>query len=162
MINQQKKTTIIVTVSVIVGVAAFTYGALTAPQSTQKQVTTIAMQTSPKPLSTSKPTKQQLQQQLTNELPTITAALTVAYPKILTDYIINKGQLFDNGQWFGTTLSYRGTDTLNRDTLRVLMQKKSGVWTLRTMPPQPILSTKQYPDVPRAILQIINQPISLP
>lgn len=158
--NDQQKKYLIIIGAILIAVGSFTYGALTAPHATKPQPTTS---TTMKPKApTPKPTKEQLEQSLTNELPVITGVLTAAYPKITTDYIINKGQLFDDGQWFGVTLSYRGSDTLNRDTLRVLMQKKGGVWVLRTAPPQPLLSAKQLPDVPRDILKAINQPISLP
>lgn len=155
---------LIVAAAIIVAVASFTYGALTAPQQNTPQPTasaTVTPKSTPSPKQT-KPTRQQLEQKLTVELPVITSVLTHAYPKIATDYTMSKGQLFDEGEWYGTTLNYRGNDTLNRDTLRVLMQKKNGVWMIRTTPPQILLSTEQFPDVPREVLQTINQPVSLP
>jgi hypothetical protein len=71
-------------------------------------------------------------------------------------------QLLGDGRWFGATLTYKGSDTANRDTLRVLLEKKDNLWTLRTTPPEPLLSTKKYPDVPKSVLQTINKPVSLP
>lgn len=109
-----------------------------------------------------KPTEEELETKLAAELEAIAEALTGAYPDAANLYIINKGNLYDRGQWYGTTLTYRGTDTDNRDTLRVLMEKKDSKWTVRTTPPQPLLSTASYPDVPKAILQNINQPAELP
>lgn len=141
--------------AIFIGGGAFAYGALTATP-VEKPSTT------PSPSVSSKPKAAELKEKLQLEMPTILSVMTAAYPKITTDYIVNTGQLFDEGQWFGTTLTYKGTDTDNRDTLRVLLQKKNGVWVLRTTPPRLILSTKELPDVPKSILQTINKPISLP
>lgn len=141
--------TIILVLAVCVGAVA--YGALTAPKPT---VT--------KPVTMKLPTKTELVNKLKTEQATITSVLLASYPKIATDYIVNQGQLYDQGEWYGTTLTYKGTDTMNRDTLRVLMQKKQGLWIVRTTPPEPLLSAKKYADVPRSVLQSINKAVSLP
>lgn len=151
--NQQLKTFLIILAAIFIAGGSLAYGALTAP-APQKQAPTIAPAPQVK--------KSSLNDQLKLELPTITGALTAAYPKITTDYSLTKSQLFGDGEWFGTLLLYKGGDTANRDTLRVLMQKKNGMWYLRTTPPEMLLSTKKYPDVPKDILKTINQPISLP
>ncbi len=150
--NQNTKILLIIA-AIIVGVGAFTYGALTAPQAAQQ---------SPSPSSTPTQKKVDLGEQLKKEQKTILGVLTAKYPKIKTEYVINQGKLYDQGQWYGTTLTYQGKDTMNRDTLRVLMQKKDGIWVVRTTPPAPLLSTVEYPDVPKSILHDINEPISLP
>lgn len=149
MRRKDMKVVTLTIVGIIAACGAFAYGALTAPQ----------QQTPPTKQTT---VKQDLNNQLDKELETITLVLQSAYPKITTDYTISRGKLYDQGQWYGTTLTYKGTDTYNRDTLRVLMQKKDGIWTLRTTPPELLLSAKKYPDVPKSILQSINQPVSLP
>ncbi len=156
--NKDMKLFLSILAAIFIAGGAFTYGALTAPQSQPAPTTT----TTPQPSVSTKPTASQLKEKLQSELPTILSVMTAAYPKIATDYTVNTGQLFDEGQWFGTTLTYRGSDSDNRDTLRVLLQKKNGVWTLRTTPPRLILSAKEFPDVPKSILQTINKPISLP
>jgi len=149
--NKQFRTYMVIILGIVICGAAFAYGAATAPhESTKSQVVTPTTK------------KVDLAAKLQQELPTITAVITAAYPLISTDYTINNGKLYGDGQWFGTTLTYKGTDTANRDTLRLLLQKKDGSWVLRTTPPQPILSAKAFPDVPKDILQAINQPISLP
>ena len=165
--NKQLKTIVIVFVSIVVGIGAIAYGAATAPKRQPVQSPTPIATPSAAPQKTSAPTptpkiKVDLKTQLETEQPTITSAILMAYPKIATDYVLNQGQLFEEGQWYGTTLTYKGSDTMNRDTLRVLMQKKEGVWILRTTPPQLLLSTKKYPDVPKKVLQAINKAISLP
>lgn len=108
------------------------------------------------------PSKQQLAERLETERPTILTVLTSAYPKSQTDYIIGSEALYGKGEWYGAVLTYKGSDMMNRDTLRVLLQKKSGVWILRTTPPELLLSSKKYPDVPKSVLQSINRPVSLP
>jgi hypothetical protein len=152
--NQNLKIFLITLACIFIAGASLTYGALTAPgrQTKQKPVAT----------QTPQPTKVQLEQKLVQELPLITSVLVSKYPLIASNYTIEKGQLFDRGQWFGTTLTYHGPDNDNRDTLRVLLQKKGEVWTLRTTPPRPLLSAKDFPDVPLSILKTINQPVSLP
>lgn len=163
--NKTFKTYLIVILSIIVGGSAFTYGALTAPKKEQtNQQVTVSKKPSPSatPEPSKEPKKLDLNEQLTLEESTIIAVLVEKYPKISTDYVVNKGQLFDKGQWYGTTLTYKGSNIDNRDTLRVLMYKKDDIWTLKTTPPRPILSAKDFPDAPKTILQIINKPISLP
>lgn len=150
--NKNVKTFLIILGSVIIAGGSLAYGALTADHAEPAATTAPVRQL----------TKAQLSEQLKSELPTILGVLNSKYPKIATDYVVNSGQLFDRGEWFGTTLSYRGTDTANRDTLRVLLQKVNGIWKIRTTPPEMILSAKDYPDVPKSILKAINQPISLP
>lgn len=163
--NKTFKTYLIVILSIIIGGSAFTYGALTAPKKDQVRQQVAVSQT-PTPSSTPEPSKipkkLDLNEQLALEESTILAVLIEKYPKVLTEYTVNKGQLFDKGQWYGTTLTYKGSDIDNRDTLRVLMHKKDDTWILKTTPPRPILSIKDFPDAPKTILQIINKPISLP
>lgn len=156
--NKDMKLFLSILAAIFIAGGAFAYGALTAPQNQPTPASTAT----PTPSASTKPTASKLKEKLQSELPTIMSVMTAAYPKITTDYTVNTGQLFDEGQWFGTTLTYRGTDSDNRDTLRVLLQKKNGVWVLRTTPPRLILSAKEFPDVPKSILKTINKPISLP
>lgn len=144
------KTPLIILVSIIIAVGSFTYGALTAPRHQEQSST-------PSPVP-----KVQLTQQLAAEKQTITDVLVGAYPTVATDYTIVNEQLYDQGQWYGAVLTYHGSDTANRDSLRVLLQKKEGIWVLRTTPPQPLLSAQAYPDVPKSILQSINKAVALP
>ena len=162
--NKNLKTFLYVIAGILIAGASLAYGALTAPKHPQSATTPIITSTTPTitPNPHKKPTKQQLEKALESELPTITSVMTAQYPKIATDYTASKGQLFDEGQWYGTALTYHGADSSNRDTLRVLMQKKDGVWVLRTTPPTLLLSAAAFPDVPKSILKTINQPVSLP
>ena len=153
---------------IVAAIAAFAYGALTAPQS-QPTKSQQVVQQSPKvsstapatisPTPSAAPTTKKTFEQ---ERDTIIQALMAKYPRVATDYTVGKGKLYNDGEWYGATLTYKGTDTLNRDTLRVLAQKKDGVWTLRTTPPEPLLSKYRYSDVPIETLRDINKAISLP
>lgn len=149
--NSRMQTPLIVLIAIIIAVGSFAYGALTAPHPQTKKSSTPT--TAP---------KIQLTQQLATEKLSINGILLGAYPKVSTDYTIVNEQLFDQGQWYGAVLTYKGSDSANRDSLRVLMQKKEGIWIVRTTPPQPILAAQSYPDVPKSILQSINKPIALP
>ena len=161
--NNNFKIYLIVIASIFVGGLAFTYGAMTAPK---KEPTGSVQQASKQKVESPKPSEKRKEltpdEQLAAEQAAIDAVLIEKYPKIATDYVINKGQLFEKGKWYGTTLTYKGSDIDNRDTLRVLMEKKDDTWTLLTTPPRPILSAKEFPDIPKSILQTINKPISLP
>lgn len=150
--NPQLKTFLIIIAVIFVAGASLAYGALTAP--TQQKTATVSQ--------TPKTEKTDLKALMESEFPTINGVLLAAYPKVGTDYIIGNKQLLGDGRWFGATLTYKGSDTANRDTLRVLLEKKDNLWVLRTNPPEPLLSTKKYPDVPKTVLQTINKPVSLP
>lgn len=162
--NQQIKTFLIVIAAIFIAGASLLYGALTpetpapAPAKTQKPTQTLVQKTpTPKPIK-----KLTLEEKLKYELENIIGILTSKYPKIATDYTVINTKLYKDGQWFSALLQYRGGDTINRDTLRVLMQKKDSTWIVRTEPPEISLSVKKYPDVPKDILKSINQPVSLP
>lgn len=99
---------------------------------------------------------------LQKEYPRITDVINQAYPKLPSLYTLSRAKLYDRGEWFGAVLTYKGKDSLNRDTLRLLAKKDNGAWKLMTTPPAPLLSTKAYPDAPQAVIQDINQPAPLP
>lgn len=155
--NRQKIT--IVVFSFIVAIMAFTYGALTAPGTNQAD-NRVQVTTPPE----AKPdlSDAELSKLLQSEEPAILTVINQKYPNLAAQYSVNKGRLYGDGTWYGTTLNYQGQDTMNRDTLRVLVQKVSGAWIVRTTPPEIILSKAKYPDVPIEILKTINLPISLP
>lgn len=150
--NPQMKTFLIVIGAIFIAGGSLLYGALTAPKQSDSPE---AVQQSTKQTTSSIDT-------VNAELPTIKMVLEGAYPKTATDYTMIKPQLYADGEWFGALLQYKGGDVANRDTLRVLMQKKDGAWTLRTTPPEILLSAKKYTDVPKSVLKAINSPVGLP
>ncbi|OGL22519.1 hypothetical protein A2707_04310 [Candidatus Saccharibacteria bacterium RIFCSPHIGHO2_01_FULL_45_15] len=145
-------TGVILTVAVIVGVI-----------SAQTPATPIQpQQSTPQPVNEQALTAAELSTLLEVELPAITSVFTQTFPAASELYTIDQGRLYKQGQWYGTTLTYKGSDEANRDTLRVLMQKKDGAWIVRTNPPQLLLSTKDLGDVPVDVIQSLNQPAPLP
>ncbi len=72
-------------------------------------------------------------------------------------YEIQKGRLYHYGEWYGTTLKYVGSDPFNSDTLRIVLKKESGVWVVKTDPPNISLSKFDHPDIPEDILRDINR-----
>ena len=94
--------------------------------------------------------------QLANEEPAIITALKDSNPLISKFYTVNPGTLYGKGEWYGTTLSYIGTESLKRDTLRVVLHLDNGSWVVTTDPPQIILSATSYPTVPKKVLSAVN------
>ena len=96
-----------------------------------------------------------LRTQLKAELPTILSVLRNTLPA-LASYQVQEGQLYSRGEWYGTTLVYKGNDIFNSDTLRLVMHQVDGKWLLVTGQPNIGLSKFDYPDVPKAILSSVN------
>lgn len=71
-------------------------------------------------------------------------------------YLVQRGKLYDKGQWYGTTLKYIGSDVFNSDTLRVVLHKENGLWKIITDPPNITISKLLYPDIPKDILSDLN------
>lgn len=93
---------------------------------------------------------------LKGEKTVINTAITDSNPQLAKLYSINSGTLYHHGEWYGTTLSYIGTETLQRDTLRLVLKKDNGVWKVVTNPPQIVLSAKEYPSIPFNVLKAVN------
>lgn len=151
----QSKSTIILGAVTIVIIAVAVIAGIVTQQPTEQ----------PKPQTqhtTSLPSAGQLEKKLADEQPAIILALSEAYPRLLNLYTVQTGKLYHDGNWYGTTLTYYGPDETNRDTLRVLMQKKGGKWHVRTKPPQLILRSADYPDAPKEAIKDINRPAPLP
>lgn len=146
----------------ITGVVLLMTGIVGVLSSQTPAAPTVQPQTSPQPTKEQSLTVAELSTLLEAELPAITSVFNQAFPTASEQYTIDRGRLYNQGQWYGTTLTYRGTDESNRDTLRVLMQKKDTAWIVRTNPPQLLLNKKDLSDVPIDTLQSLNQPAPLP
>ena len=107
-------------------------------------------------------TTAELDARLASERATIQSVLTTAFPALSQSYTIGREQLFDDGSWYGAILTYKGTDENNRDSLRVLLQKKDNDWVVRTSTPLIVISKYDVPDAPAWILDAINKPAYLP
>ena len=96
-----------------------------------------------------------LDELLNIELQRIQNVIKKTYPTVDDLYVISDGKLFHFGDWYGTTLVYRGEYSQNSDTLRIILHKKGGVWVIATQP-DILLTTTAYPSVPFDILSRTN------
>lgn len=149
------KTTWLLTGCVVVIFAIIGIGFLTAnpqPQPAPQPVQQI---------EATLPSEAELQNRLALEQPAITAALQEALPKVELLYITERAKLYHRGEWYGAVLQYTGSDSNNRDTLRIVLYKKEGVWTVRTHPPQLLLNKHDLSDAPIDMLNDLNTPAPL-
>ena len=141
---------VIITLVCVIGIIVASIQQTSTPVKEQPRIT-------PKPLSST-----DLQVRLASEIPAIQVVITSSFPQLSQLYMIEKERLFEQGQWYGAILTYKGTDSDNRDTLRLILQKKGEKWIIRTTPPQIIVSSVTYPDIPKTILDTLNKPSRLP
>ncbi len=157
--NKDMKTFLAIIGALLIGGGSLALGAMTAPtpQAEQQKQSASEQRAPQKSEEPRKPVAE------TVESATIAVLneLKARYPKT-ADYAMHGARLYKDGAWFGATLTYQGADTMNRDTLRVLAQKKDGRWILRTTPPEQLLSSNKYGDAPNDVLKSINAPVSLP
>lgn len=107
------------------------------------------------------PTASELTLLLQKEQAAIDSSITASFPQISTLYTIERGKLYHKGEWYGAILQYKGSESANRDTLRIVMQQKAGIWVLRTSQPQPLVSKQDIPNAPVSMLDDINRPAPL-
>lgn len=150
------KTTIGLSVCVVIIFAVIGIGFITSrPAPTQTPAPVVKNED---PL----PNEAQLQLQLAGEQPAIHQAITTAFPTVSTDYTIDRAKLYHRGEWYGAILQYKGSDTINRDTLRIVLQKKNGTWIVRSSPPQILISKMDIPNAPNGMIDDLNKPAALP
>lgn len=101
-------------------------------------------------------TEQRLSELLKTEKPVIDTTLVKSFPKINL-YEIQRGELYDYGDWYGTTLYYKGDDDYNADMLRVILHKESGAWVIKTPTPSIFLNNQLSPGVPDDIVSRVNE-----
>lgn len=90
------------------------------------------------------------------ERPAITKLINKTYPKLSQRYTVKQAALYGHGDIYGAHLvATQKSD--HSDTLRILLQKKSGKWQVVSQPPTPILSAPDYPDIDSDILRAINR-----
>lgn len=95
---------------------------------------------------------QKLQDLLISEQALIDQAFNSRYPNKPAEYSVSNGQLFMRGEWYGALLE----SSSGQDTLRFVMQKKGGKWAVVTDPPEIVLSSVVYPDIPKGVLRAVN------
>ena len=94
---------------------------------------------------------------LSKEFSAIRSALIEAYPIISTEFTINRGEIYDDGTWYGGTLLKKPADPRDpTDLYRAVLKKEKGGWVVKTKPALS-LSAKEYPDIPFSILSSVNK-----
>lgn len=88
-------------------------------------------------------------------LPEIQAALQAKYPEIIANYTMNKGEIFKEGQWYGTLLIEKALGSDEGDIYRTVLKKEGDDWIVKATPAL-LLAAKDYPDIPKEILSAIN------
>lgn len=99
---------------------------------------------------------QYLSEQLTKELPTISAGIVDKYPTIMPGYEINNSILIGNLDWAGVIITPKNMDPNNPTTyFRVILKKEKNTWRIINKP-EVILTIYNSPDVDKDILKQIN------
>jgi hypothetical protein len=100
--------------------------------------------------------KEHLQDLLKEEDAAIKSLLATTYPGVIDSFTVNPGELYFYGEWYATTLVQQSPGPgSNGDVYRTVLHKENGVWRIAA-PPALILSTKEYPSIPRIVLNTIN------
>lgn len=97
---------------------------------------------------------------LDREIQNINTTIKEKYPKAGSLYEIQRGSLYQEDEWYGTTLLYKGSrkgdNFLKTDPLRIVLKKENGQWVIKTNPPNILLNKYDYPDIPEDILRNVN------
>lgn len=94
---------------------------------------------------------------LSSAQPLIEKLITTQYPLTSQLYTFEKGTLYNQASWFGTTLTPKDSNpSQSADVLRVVAKKAGNGWELVTKPPQIIISGVVYPDIPKDIVRDLN------
>lgn len=103
-------------------------------------------------------TEKKLTQLLEESVVEIHQTLQKKYPRIDL-YDIEKGKLYNQGEWYGTKLVYKDqTDGFVSDSLRVILKKQSNKsWKVVTDPPQIMISGVLFPQIPHDIVSDVDR-----
>lgn len=106
--------------------------------------------------------EKKLDDMLNNQLSNINSVIKAKFPNIESLYIINRGYLYDNGEWYGTTLQYNGTDRYSADTLKIILKNNNGTWNVITEVPDLAFNKSDYGQIPTDVLDNVNQYLYAP
>lgn len=92
----------------------------------------------------------------------INSAINARFPDTISLYIINKGTMYRNGEWYATTLQYNGPDRYSADTLKVILKNDNGTWKVITNVPDLAFNKSDYGQIPSDVLDDVNQYLYAP
>lgn len=96
-----------------------------------------------------------LASQLAAQKSTIEKVITAKYPQIPNLYNFSSEALYEKGEWYAAALVYKGSDSLSRDTLRIIAHKVGGSWQVASKP-QIVISSIDNPGIPMDVINAIN------
>jgi hypothetical protein len=100
--------------------------------------------------------KEYLASLLPKELSTIKTVLTTKYPQ-LSGYTVNDGALYQDGDWYGTTIILPAPGPgASGDVYRTVLHKVNNAWQIAATP-QLVLTAIEHKDIPFAVLSDLNQ-----
>ena len=95
------------------------------------------------------------------ELPTINVAIRAAFPGQINRFSIEKGKLYDEGQWYTTTLIENPLHPSEEGDVYHLVVKKEGDDWKAVGKPTLVLTQSEFKDVPLTVLKEGNRQNSL-
>ena len=100
--------------------------------------------------------RQQLATLLEDQQAQITTVITNTYGKLLGDYDIHTGFLYQKGEWYGATIAEHMTpDGNSGDTYRIVLHKENNEWTIAAAPTL-VLTTHDNPTIPKDVITEVN------
>jgi hypothetical protein len=91
------------------------------------------------------------------DLPAINNLITSRFSKVINGFTIQEGELYDEGQWYTTTLTQIPEDIRDEgDIYHIVLLKENGTWKVIGKPTL-VLTKSEYKDVPITILQNANR-----
>ncbi|HEY1085874.1 MAG TPA: hypothetical protein VGE34_04075 [Candidatus Saccharimonadales bacterium] len=81
--------------------------------------------------------------------------ITNKYPHISSQYTIEKGELYHSGEWYSTSLVYKGGYNNISDTLHVILKKTDQGWEVSASP-NVSFNKIDSPNIPVDILKEVN------
>lgn len=134
------------------------YAAFPMSDEYDKSPTVFSLEKSDLPLSiTASYSQDRLKTLLSEEQSTINSVINTKYTSNIKSFTLENGKLYNEGQWYATTLVQVPADRReNGDIYHIIMLKKDDIWTIINKPSL-VLTTAEFKDVPLAILQDANR-----
>lgn len=106
-------------------------------------------------------TPQKLAEMLPSQKAIVDNVITTTVPNFNNTYKLSGGKLYGQGEWYGAIIEPNISEEQARqsynDRFGVVAKKDSkGIWRVITVPPEIILSSVKYPQIPRDLLIDLN------
>jgi hypothetical protein len=98
--------------------------------------------------------KEHLASLVAKEQPAAIAVLTAKYPQ-LSNFTLGDGKLYQNGEWYGISMTQKVQPTDVGDIYRTVLHKVNGKWEI-VATPQLVLTSDANKNIPVDILRDVN------